>query len=153
MNLGCWLKKKRLHKSARFFASALLLCVASTLFPPKLMAQNAPSAAQVSEPAAVVRALIEAMHANDSERIRSFFAANASQAYGGGPSKSGPAFFAWLNSDIIERKGVVDDPQFSANGSEVIVRGQFRNNRGYRSAANFRFLVENSRIVSWQMRY
>lgn len=81
------------------------------------------------------------------------FAPQASQAYGDGRPKSGPAFFSWLESDIIDRKGQVDDAQFKVNGSEVIVTGQFRNSRGYRAAANFRLVVEGGRIVSWQMRY
>ena len=86
-------------------------------------------------------------------RIRTLFAPQAQQAYGDGRPKSGPAFFAWLESDIIERKGQVDEAQFAVNGSEVIVTGQFRNSRGYRAAANFRLVVENGRIISWQMRY
>ena len=101
----------------------------------------------------VVRALVDAMKRNDAARIRALFAPQAQQAYGDGRPKSGPAFFAWLESDIIDRKGQVDDAQFKVNGSEVIVTGQFRNSRGYRAAANFRLVVENGQIVSWQMRY
>lgn len=93
------------------------------------------------------------MKANDGARIRALFAPQARQAYGDGRPKTGPAFFAWLDSDIIDRKGRVEDPQLAVNGNEVIVTGRFRNSRGYSSAANFRLVVEAGRIVSWQMRY
>ena len=111
------------------------------------------SAAVATDANSVVRALVDAMKRNDGARIRAQFAPQASQAYGDGRPKSGPAFFAWLESDIIDRKGQVDEAQFTVNGNEVIVTGQFRNSRGYRAAANFRLVVENGRIVSWQMRY
>jgi hypothetical protein len=111
------------------------------------------SAAVATDANSVVRALVDAMKRNDAAGIRALFAPQAQQAYGDGRPKSGPAFFAWLESDIIERKGQVDEAQFAVNGSEVIVTGQFRNSRGYRAAANFRLVVENGRIVSWQMRY
>ena len=111
------------------------------------------SAAVATDAGSVVRALVDAMKRNDAARIRTLFAPQAQQAYGDGRPKSGPAFFAWLESDIIERKGQVDEAQFTVNGSEVIVTGQFRNSRGYRAAANFRLVVENGRIISWQMRY
>jgi len=114
---------------------------------------DAASAAQPASPGAMVRVLIDAMKNNDGVRIRALFAPNASQAYGDGKPKAGPAFFAWLESDIIERKGQVDQAQFAVNGNEVIVTGQFSNSRGYRAAANFRIVVEQGRIVSWQMRY
>jgi hypothetical protein len=113
----------------------------------------AASAAQASDAGGVVRSLVDAMKRHDGARIRALFAAQASQAYGDARPESGPAFFAWLESDIIERKGQVDDAQFMVNGSEVIVTGQFRNSRGYRAAANFRLVVEDGRIISWQMRY
>lgn len=118
-----------------------------------LSAQPAASAAEASDAGAVVRALVEAMKANDADRIRALFAPGASQAYGDGKPKTGPAFFAWLESDIIQRKGQVDDPKFAVAGNEVIVTGQYRNSRGYRSAANFRIVVDGGRIVIWQMRY
>jgi len=124
-----------------------------TLWPTGLPAQPTAPAVQATDPGSVVRALVDAMKANDAARIRALFAPDASQAYGNGRPKSGPAFFAWLESDIIERKGQVDDPQFAVNGNEVIVTGQFHNSRGYRAAANFRIVVDNDRILSWQMRY
>ncbi|MDZ7812077.1 MAG: nuclear transport factor 2 family protein [Ideonella sp.] len=108
---------------------------------------------QAADAGRVVRGLVDAMKQNDATRIRAVFAPQAQQAYGDGWPKSGPAFFAWLESDIIERKGQVEAAQFAVNGNEVIVTGQFSNSRGYRAAANFRMLVENGRIVSWQMRY
>jgi ketosteroid isomerase-like protein len=131
--------------------AALAICLA--LWPTGLHAQSPAPAVQATDPGSVVRALVDAMRANDAARIRALFAPDASQAYGNGRPKSGPAFFAWLESDIIDRKGQVDDPQFAVNGNEVIVTGQFHNSRGYRAAANFRIVVDNGRIVSWQMRY
>lgn len=142
-------------KAAVWQGLAGILIVASSLAPAatEVAAQNAPSAAQPADPGSVVRALIDAMKASDGARIRALFAPDASQAYGDARPKAGAAFFAWLESDIIKRKGQVDNPQFAVNGNEVIVTGQYRNSRGYRSAANFRIVVDNGRIVSWQMRY
>lgn len=105
-----------------------------------------------SDPGAVVRQLLEAMASNDPARIRALFAANASQAYGSGPAKSGEDFFRWLDSDIIERGGRVNDPQVVVTGNDVVVTGQY-NSRGYTSRADFLFRVEDGRIVSWRMRY
>lgn len=105
-----------------------------------------------SEPKAVVSALIEAMETNDGERIRSLFDDNASQAYGDGSPRSGEAFFRWLDSDIIDREGRVENAQLAVDGNEVFVTGQYQS-RGYTSAANFLLTVENGRIVSWRMRY
>lgn len=124
-----------------------------SLAPTDVFAQAAASTIQPSEPGAVVRSLMDAMKANDGARIRTLFAHDASQAYGDDKPRSGRAFFAWLESDIIDRKGQVDEPQLVVNGNEVIVTGQYRNSRGYRAAANFRLVVDNGRIVSWQMRY
>jgi hypothetical protein len=137
----------------RALATLIVVMAGLSIVTTEVAAQSAASAVQASEPGTVVRALIDAMKANDGARIRALFASEASQAYGDGQPKAGRAFFAWLESDIIERKGQVDDPQFAVSGNEVIVTGQFRNSRGYRSAANFRIVVDNGRIVSWQMRY
>jgi len=112
-----------------------------------------PSASAYADAGALVQALVEAMQRNDGPAIRALFAPDAAQAYGDGRPKSGAAFFSWLESDIISREGRVEDPQLVTNGNEVIVTGRFRNNRGYSAAANFRILVEDGRIVSWQMRY
>lgn len=134
-------------------AALLMIPVGLSMATAEVAAQAAASASQAADPGAVVRTLIDAMRANDAARIRALFAPDASQAYGGGKPKSGRAFYAWLESDIVERKGQVDDPQFAVDGNEVIVTGQYRNSRGYRSAANSRIVVDNGRIVSWQMRY
>jgi hypothetical protein len=131
----------------------LVLATSLSMLTIEVAAQSSAAAAQPADPGSVARALIDAMKANDGARIRALFSPDASQAYGEAKPKSGPAFFAWLETDIIERKGQVDTPQFAVNGNEVIVTGQFRNSRGYRSAANFRIVVDNGRIVSWQMRY
>lgn len=104
-------------------------------------------------PESTVRALLAAMEANDPVRIRAAFAPAASQAYGNGPPKTGDAFSRWLQSDVIDRQGKVANPSLAVSGNEVVVTGQFSNNAGYRSAANFLFKVSDGRIVSWQMRY
>ncbi|HEY9240331.1 MAG TPA: nuclear transport factor 2 family protein [Burkholderiaceae bacterium] len=142
-----------LQAAGRGLAAALLIAAGGSLVTPEAAAQAAAPEVRPTDPETVVRALTDAMKANDGARIRALFAPGASQAYGDGKPKSGPAFFAWLESDIIERKGRVEEPQFAVNGNEVIVTGQFRNSRGYRSAANFRIVVDQARIVSWQMRY
>jgi hypothetical protein len=72
-------------------------------------------------PEEVVITLIETMAVQDGEQIRALFAADAAQAYGTGRAKSGPAFFCWLESDIIRREGQVDDPEIQADGHEVVV--------------------------------
>jgi len=105
-----------------------------------------------SNPEHVVRSLIDAMSENDAEKIRSMFHENASQAYGDSPAKSGQDFFSWLESDIIERKGHVDNANFSTNGNEVVVKGQY-SSKGYTNKANFLFKVKGDKIMSWQMRY
>lgn len=104
-------------------------------------------------PEDVVSELMSAMRANDATRIRAVFADTASQAYGAGSPKSGEAFRAWLQSDIIDRHGQVENPQLTIDGNEVVVTGEYRNNRNYRSAADFLFRVDGGKIVSWQMRY
>lgn len=44
--------------------------------------------------------------------------------------KSPAATAKWLESDIIKRQGKVADPEFTMNGNEVVVRGQY-NATGY----------------------
>jgi hypothetical protein len=104
-----------------------------------------------SEPEDVVSALIDAMAANDAEQIRTLFDANASQAYGDGTARSGEAFFSWLESDIIQREGRVEEAQLTVNGNDVVVTGQYHS-RGYTSEANFLLTVENGLITRWRIR-
>ena len=102
---------------------------------------------------APVRALIAAMQAGDAPAIRARFAPAATQAYGSdGRMKTAAATAKWLESDIIERAGKVDKPEFSVDGNQVVVRGQY-NAKGYSSKADFLFTVENGLITSWRMRY
>ena len=103
-------------------------------------------------PEAVVSALMDAMQANDADQIRALFDENASQAYGDGAARSGEAFFSWLESDIIEREGRVEDAQLAVDGNDVMVTGQYQS-RGYTNEANFLLTVENGLITSWRMRY
>lgn len=156
LHIGAALRHGLEAASMRASFRAFVLAVGLVFACQPACAQVAPAAAPAAEPSdagSVARALVDAMKHNDGTRIRALFAPQASQAYGDGRPKSGPAFFAWLESDIIDRKGQVDEAQFTVNGGEVIVTGQFRNSRGYRAAANFRLVVENGRIVSWQIRY
>lgn len=100
-----------------------------------------------------VRALMNAMLAQDAAAIRAQFAPNATQAYGADGKMKDPAATAkWLESDIIQRRGRVENPEFTVNGREVVVRGQYTA-VGYTSKANFLFTVENGLITSWRMRY
>lgn len=99
-----------------------------------------------------VRSLIDAMSENNAQNIRSLFNDNAKQAYGNGGWKSGNDFFKWLQSDIIDRKGYVDNAKFETKADQVVVTGQY-SSEGYTSKANFLFEVENDKIISWQMRY
>lgn len=103
-------------------------------------------------PENIIKLLMDAMQTNDAEKIRSLFDDNASQTYGEGTPKSGKAFFSWLDSDIIERKGKVEKPKFTVNNNEVVVTGQY-SSVGYTNKANFLFSVKEGKIMSWQMRY
>jgi len=105
-----------------------------------------------ADPESVVRALLEAMQEKNAEQIRSLFAEDASQAYGSGRAKSGEAFFRWLQSDIIDREGRVENPTLEVDGNTVVVKGTYRS-RGYSSKADFLMTVEEGRITSWRMRY
>jgi hypothetical protein len=100
-----------------------------------------------------VRALIEAMAAEDAEGIRRQFSPGATQAYGAeGDMKTPEETRRWLESDIIERSGKVADPEYTVTDNEVIVRGQY-SSRGYSSRADFLFTVQGGLITSWRMRY
>jgi hypothetical protein len=127
------------------------------IFAMALLAFSSPAFAQTStapqRPDALVRGLLDAMRANDAARIRTAFAPTASQAYGDAAPKSGEAFWRWLQSDIIDRQGRVDEPRLTVTNDEVVVSGQYSNNAGYASPANFLFKVRDGQIVSWQMRY
>jgi ketosteroid isomerase-like protein len=128
---------------------ALMALIAALIF----NAVNAETRAVPPTPEYIVTELMAAMQGNDGDRIRAVFADNAGQAYGSGRAKTGDAFRAWLESDIINARGRVENPQVSSDGNSVIVTGQYRNAANYRSAANFLFTVEDGRITNWQMRY
>lgn len=105
-----------------------------------------------TSPESIIKSLIAAMSSKDAQKIRSLFDKNASQAYGNSPAKSGKAFFSWLESDIIEREGMVAHPEFKVDQNQVIVTGQY-SSKGYTNKADFLFKVKDGKIVSWQMRY
>ena len=96
---------------------------------------------------------MSAIQAQHPAAIRAQFAPIATQAYGANGKMKDPAATAqWLESDIIQRRGKVEAPEFTVNGNEVVVRGQY-SATGYTSKANFLFTVENGLITSWRMRY
>lgn len=101
-----------------------------------------------------VKALIEAMEAENAELIRSQFSETATQAYGAdGIMKTAEETKKWLESDIISRQGKVANPEFTViSPKQVIVKGQY-SSQGYTNKANFLFTVENGKITSWRMRY
>jgi len=102
--------------------------------------------------ARIVTTLIEAMAQNDANLIAAQFDTRASQAYGQGSQRRGNAFRAWLQSDIIDAKGRVENAELSVQGRAVVVTGRYRNDNGYSSDADFLFIVENDRIVQWTVR-
>ncbi len=106
-----------------------------------------------SSPRAIVETLLTAMSAKVAARIRKLFADTATQQYGVGALKSGEAFRAWIESDVIAAEARVDGASIVAAGDAVIVKGTIRNNRGYANAADFLFRVERGKIASWQIRY
>jgi hypothetical protein len=101
-----------------------------------------------------VRALIEAMEAENAELIRAQFSEKATQAYGAdGKMKTPEETKKWIESDIISRQGKVANPEFTViSKNEVVVKGQY-SSHGYTNKANFLFTVENGKITSWRMRY
>lgn len=101
-----------------------------------------------------VKALIEAMEAENAKLIRAQFSEKATQAYGAdGKMKTPEETKKWIESDIISRQGKVANPQCSIiSENEVVVKGQY-SSQGYTNPANFLFTVENGLITSWRMRY
>lgn len=103
----------------------------------------------------VVSKFLEALQKNDAPSIRKAFADNASQLYERwyAREKTGDKFRAWLESDIIKTHGKVENPTLSVDGDSVIVTGQFENNQGYTSPADFLFEINKGKIVKWTIRY
>lgn len=101
-----------------------------------------------------VKALMEAMNAEDAEAIRAQFAPTATQAYGAdGTMKSPEETRKWIESDIVSRQGKVENPHYTVlSENEVVVTGQY-SSQGYTNKADFLFTVENGLITSWRMRY
>lgn len=101
-----------------------------------------------------VKALMEAMEAENAELIRAQFAKTATQAYGAdGIMKTAEETKKWIESDIVSRQGKVTNPEYSIiSENEVVVKGQY-SSQGYTNKANFLFTVENGLITSWRMRY
>lgn len=132
----------------RFFVVLMLMSVA-------LLGTSSAYASENRTPEQVISELVSAMEANDAKHIRSLFAQNATQEYERwyARKKTGDKFRAWLESDIIDVHGRVTNPTLKADGKQVIVTGTYVNNDNYRSPADFLFIVEEGKIVSWTMRY
>lgn len=101
-----------------------------------------------------VKALIDAVEAENAEFIRAQFSEMATQAYGAdGIMKTPEETKKWIESDIVSRQGKVANPEYSIiSENEVVVKGQY-SSQGYTNPANFLFTVENGLITSWRMRY
>jgi len=101
-----------------------------------------------------VKALIEAMQAENAELISAQFSETATQAYGtDGTMKTAQETRKWLESDIINRQGKVANPQYTViNENQVVVKGQY-SSHGYTNKADFLFTVHHGLITSWRMRY
>lgn len=101
-----------------------------------------------------IKELIDAMQKEDAARIRAQFSKNATQAYGAdGKMKSSEETKTWIETDIINRKGKLENSTFDlVSNTEVVVTGQYKS-IGYTNKANFLFTVENGLITSWRMRY
>ncbi|MGK7752275.1 MULTISPECIES: nuclear transport factor 2 family protein [unclassified Roseovarius] len=126
----------------------IVMATAVLVFAPGLAVAD-----DLTPPETVVSELLAAMEVNDAYRIRTVFAEDASHTYGDRSPKTGEDFRAWLASDIIEPHGRVDGAELAGDGNAVVVTGQYRNDDGYSSAADFLMTVEDGRIISWQMRY
>jgi ketosteroid isomerase-like protein len=96
--------------------------------------------------------LIEAMAQNDADRIAALFSDSAEQSYGERPPRSGDAFRAWLQSDIVAVNGRLEGAELTSEGQTVIATGRYRNDNGYESDANFLFVVEDQKIIRWIVR-
>ncbi|WP_224825916.1 nuclear transport factor 2 family protein [Cognatishimia sp. MH4019] len=109
-------------------------------------------AEDAATPEALVAELVAAMAENDGARMEPLFAQNASQAYGSGRVRSGDAFRSWLQSDIINANGRVENAALAVDGNTVVVTGRYRNANGYSSDADFLFTVEGNQITNWIVR-
>ncbi|ODP96385.1 hypothetical protein BGL48_04785 [Salinivibrio sp. SS3] len=132
----------------RFFVALALMSVT-------LLGTSSAYASASRTPEQVISELVSAMEANDAEHIRSLFAENATQEYERwyARKKTGDKFRAWLESDIIDVHGRVTNPTLMVDDKQAIVTGTYVNNDNYRSPADFLFIVEDGKIVSWTMRY
>src|SRR5690606_10947594 len=101
-----------------------------------------------------VKALIEAMQAENAKRIRAQFSETATQAYGAeGTMKTAEETRKWLESDIINRQGKVANPDYTViNENQVVVKGQY-SSHCYTPTAEFVLSVHNALITSWRMRH
>ncbi|OYD41730.1 hypothetical protein CHU00_07005 [Sphingobacterium cellulitidis] len=144
----------KLFLTSLFISSALTAC--GQVNSSKINENNILNSKQMQDETLLkpVKALIEAMEAENAELIRAQFSEKVTQAYGAdGKMKTPEETKKWIESDIISRQGKVANPQCSIiNENEVVVKGQY-SSQGYTNAANFLFTVENGLITSWRMRY
>lgn len=143
----------------KLFTFILILCTLSAYGQEsnKTTKSNTPNSSEQMQNENIlkpVKALIEAMEAENAKLIRVQFSETATQAYGAdGTMKTAEETKKWLESDIVGRQGKVANPEYTVIGeNQVVVKGQY-SSHGYTNKANFLFTVENGLITSWRMRY
>lgn len=106
-------------------------------------------------PEQLVTDLIQSLQENNAEKIHDAFSSNAIQLYDRfwAKEKTGEKFRKWLNSDIINPHGRVENAKITSSGSQVVVKGQYVNDNGYSSPADFLFEVNDGKIIRWTIRY
>lgn len=141
--------------SGKFSLRTLYLRLFTLLLFSNLAWQQTVNAEEALSPKLVVSQLMDALQANDAERIRASFSVDATQLYERwwAREKSGDSFRAWLESDIISTHGKVQNANISADENRVVVTGEFENNSGYSAPADFLFEIEGNKIISWTIRY
>jgi hypothetical protein len=133
--------------SLRIFFTASAIAVTAAA------AAGSAGADNMSDHKATIETLMNAMRAKDAATIRTLFDANGQQQYGNASPKTGKAFLAWIESDVIAAEAVVDDTVMSQAEGGIVVTGTIRNNNGYKNKANFLFKVDAGKINSWHIRY
>lgn len=121
----------------------------------KSNSSNIDESTNVLTPTEAIAELLDAMDKNDAQRIRSAFSADASQLYERwyARKKRGEKFRSWLETDIIDVHGRVIDPEITVHANQVTVKGTYMNDDNYTNKADFLFVVEKGKVVSWTMRY
>ena len=137
-----------MNKFARIALTATALVTTAPIIVAPVLAQTAASAVSTA-PTDVIERFVKAVNGNDAKAIKAAFAPNAWTAYGeGGARKTGEAFMAWLESDIISVKGKIEVRQKTVNGNSVTIEGRYTST-GWSGNAKYVFTVQNGLITSW----